>query len=275
MRVHSVILRTASTVFNALLGPHYNEGGNLSSGAPKDIPLPEDDAVALEIIFNALHYRVEAIQDLLSYFVWQSRPINTNCALSIVEGNSNDGTVEILKGLIGPLAELGLDYQLVRSTLNPTTDGSGQRIERLASLRNEALKPLLQHMYDDGPKVEWDVEEAIVIFLTMSLCAWTVRLWDVTTGAHRQTLEGHSREVSHVAFSHGKTIASASGDRTVQLWDTTTGAHRQTFEGHSKWVSYVAFSPDGKTIASASEDKTVRLWDATMGAHAKVARREG
>lgn len=48
-----------------MLGPSYSEGANLSSAAPKDIPLPDDDAEALEIIFNVIHCRTEAIDDPL------------------------------------------------------------------------------------------------------------------------------------------------------------------------------------------------------------------
>jgi WD40 repeat protein len=94
----------------------------------------------------------------------------------------------------------------------------------------------------------------------------TVRLWDVATGAHRQTLEGHSDYVTAVVFSpDGKTLASASSDCTVRLWDVATGAHRQTLKAHSDLVTAVAFSPDGKTLVSASKDGTVRLWDVARG----------
>jgi WD40 repeat protein len=95
----------------------------------------------------------------------------------------------------------------------------------------------------------------------------TIRLWDAATGAALQTLEGHSNEVTSVAFSPvGKVIVSGSHDNTVRLWDAATGAALQTLEGHSTQVTSVAFSPDGKVVVSGSEDHAVRLWHAATGA---------
>ncbi|MBD1929925.1 PD40 domain-containing protein [Trichocoleus sp. FACHB-90] len=71
-------------------------------------------------------------------------------------------------------------------------------------------------------------------------------------------LKGYSG--GNTSFSpDGKTIASASEDKTVKLW-SIDGTELHTFKGHSSKVTSVSFSPDGKTIASASEDKTVKLW---------------
>ena len=81
-----------------------------------------------------------------------------------------------------------------------------------------------------------------------------------------QTLEGHSDDVSSVAFSHDSTrLASASVDKTVKIWDASSGECLQTLEGHSDDVSSVAFSYDSTRLASASGDKTVKIWDASSG----------
>ncbi|KAI1388052.1 alpha-1,3-mannosyltransferase CMT1 [Hypoxylon trugodes] len=64
----------------------------------------------------------------------------SNCVLSIVEGNSNDGTREVLYALRPELKDLVVTYYVQSSELDP---GAGERIEKLAKLRNLALSPLL------------------------------------------------------------------------------------------------------------------------------------
>ncbi|MDE0685935.1 MAG: hypothetical protein OXI63_23660, partial [Candidatus Poribacteria bacterium] len=79
-------------------------------------------------------------------------------------------------------------------------------------------------------------------------------------------LEGHTNSVHRLVFSpNGKTLASASEDRTIRLWDVATGTHKYTLTGHNAWISSIAFSPDGKILASADSEHRIRLWNAVKG----------
>ncbi|KAF5612823.1 alpha-1 3-mannosyltransferase [Fusarium subglutinans] len=62
------------------------------------------------------------------------------CALSLVEGNSPDGTSDILSTLKPFLEDLGLVYFYNSSKINPAQGNA--RIHKLAQLRNLALTPL-------------------------------------------------------------------------------------------------------------------------------------
>ncbi|KAK4071306.1 hypothetical protein Purlil1_13473 [Purpureocillium lilacinum] len=85
-------------------------------------------------------------------------------------------------------------------------------------------------------------------------------------GLCMQTLEGHDRWASSVAFSPDSTlVASGSGDKTIRLWGVATGECVQTLEGHDDSVTSVAFSPDSTLVASGSNDETIRLWRVATG----------
>src|SRR5262249_26398867 len=93
-----------------------------------------------------------------------------------------------------------------------------------------------------------------------------MKLWDVATRRARAVPHGHAHWVHALAFSpDGKTLASASYDRTLKLWEGATGKERRTLGGHTDYVYSVAFSPDGRTLASGAGDGTVRLWEVVTG----------
>ncbi|BDA67787.1 WD-40 repeat protein [Calothrix sp. PCC 7716] len=82
----------------------------------------------------------------------------------------------------------------------------------------------------------------------------------------RNQLNGHTDYIRNANFSHdGKTIVTASDDKTAKVWETTTGKLVSTLTGHSSNVRNANFSPDGKTIVTASNDNTAKVWETTTG----------
>ena len=88
----------------------------------------------------------------------------------------------------------------------------------------------------------------------------SVQVWDASTGAALQQLNGHTDYVNSVAFSHDDVhIVSGSDDKSVRVWDALTGAALQQLNGHIGHVNSVAFSHDDIHIVSGSNDKSVRV----------------
>ena len=74
-----------------------------------------------------------------------------------------------------------------------------------------------------------------------------MRVWDASTGAALQLLNGHTHYVSSVAFSHdGIHIVSGSYDSSVRVWDASTGAALQQLNDH---------------IVSDSEVSSIWVWN--------------
>ncbi|KAJ5306582.1 hypothetical protein N7508_005597 [Penicillium antarcticum] len=79
-----------------------------------------------------------------------------------------------------------------------------------------------------------------------------------------QTLEGHTREVSSIAWSqNGSRIASKSWDNTVKIWDPVTGHCILTLEGAAGEVSSIAWSHH--LLALGAADSIVKIWDTVTG----------
>ncbi|MEV8551872.1 WD40 repeat domain-containing protein [Streptomyces glaucescens] len=94
------------------------------------------------------------------------------------------------------------------------------------------------------------------------------RLVSIVNAPLATPLLGHTGAVYLTSFSpDGRTLATASYDRTVRLWDVSDPTRPKPLgvplAGHTSWVSSAVFSPDGRTLASAGDDGVIRLWDVT------------
>ena len=66
--------------------------------------------------------------------------------------------------------------------------------------------------------------------------------------------------LSQVSFSpNGRTVASASFDKSVKVWDGRSGKFISTLRGHVKAVYQISWSSDNKLLVSGSSDSTVKV----------------
>ncbi|HEX5443192.1 MAG TPA: hypothetical protein VFW87_05160, partial [Pirellulales bacterium] len=65
---------------------------------------------------------------------------------------------------------------------------------------------------------------------------------------------------SAAASPDGKTLATASHDRTVKLWNLDTKQESATLGGFKSSVWAVAFAPSGQMLATGSHSDSLKLW---------------
>ena len=151
---NDTLLRLARPYIRAILDSEDTAFARLACPAPtgdrylhlKDnhTDIPHNHAVLPKFFFALdLHQCARLLPRLIGSIVESIRFLGPqNCALSIVEGRSDDGTFEILSSLREEIERLGAIYYFQSSEIDPT---EGDRIKALAELRNEALQPLLDH----------------------------------------------------------------------------------------------------------------------------------
>ena len=60
----------------------------------------------------------------------------------------------------------------------------------------------------------------------------TARVWDATSGAEINVLNGHNEWIGRVAITpDGARIITASRDKTARFWDARTGAQLAVLKG--------------------------------------------
>jgi WD40 repeat protein/DNA-binding SARP family transcriptional activator len=92
-----------------------------------------------------------------------------------------------------------------------------------------------------------------------------VVIWDARTGAKLHRLEGHSADISFVAFSPDSTrVVSAAEDGKAIVWDTRSGERLHTFAYPPEVMVGATFSPDGERLLIATLGRT-RVVDVSTG----------
>jgi WD40 repeat protein len=93
---------------------------------------------------------------------------------------------------------------------------------------------------------------------------FAVHLFDAVTGQERAAWAGHEAPIEAVAFSpDGKTLASASFDKSVRIWEVATGKEAAVLR-LAEPVHALAFAPDGKSLVTGGGQPSkcdLRLWD--------------
>mmetsp|Transcript_11145 Transcript_11145/g.19485 ORF Transcript_11145/g.19485 Transcript_11145/m.19485 type:complete len:317 (-) Transcript_11145:706-1656(-) len=90
----------------------------------------------------------------------------------------------------------------------------------------------------------------------------TVAIFDVATGKHLNSLQGHFKPVRSLQFlPDSKTLLTACDDMHINLHDVENASLIDAFSGHESWVLSVSAHPSGTCFASGGSDAKVKLWD--------------
>ena len=153
---NATLLQIAPSYIKSIMTPEDGSFPRLDCPAPKgdrydylrDLPTNYSVRHTPSSYFFALdlHQCAHILPRLLGSIVETMRFLGPkNCALSVVEGRSDDGTFEILKLLREEVEGIGATYFLNTNEIHPGAKNGVSRIEALAELRNQALRPLINH----------------------------------------------------------------------------------------------------------------------------------
>jgi WD40 repeat protein/tRNA A-37 threonylcarbamoyl transferase component Bud32 len=91
-------------------------------------------------------------------------------------------------------------------------------------------------------------------------------LWDTTTDPPTVHFLEHRNYVTSLTFSpDGRTLLTASEDRTARLWSVADGTLQGPAFAHQASLDHAAFSADGRLLATAQQDGLVRVWAPAQG----------
>jgi WD40 repeat protein len=145
-----------------------------------------------------------------------------------------------------------------------TFQTGGHLARKLIAVRDAATGVLQRVLSQDGvASVAWSPDGEWILGSTS---VGTALVWDVSTGAERLLLSGHTNSVTGASWSPaGERIVTVSMDGTARVWNVETGAEILKLSGHDGALLGVSWSPDGQRIATAGDDGTARVWNASSG----------
>jgi len=93
-----------------------------------------------------------------------------------------------------------------------------------------------------------------------------VKLFEVPSGKHIRSFEGHTNHVLDVTIkADDTTIASAGADNAIKVWNIETGEQSRTIQNYSKQVTAIQFMGITEDMVSCGGDAAVKMHKSTNG----------
>ena len=95
-----------------------------------------------------------------------------------------------------------------------------------------------------------------------------VKQFEVETGKHIRSFEGHTHHVLGVTWrGDSSRLASAGADNAIKIWNVETGEQHRTIQNYTKQVTSIRFMGVSDNLISGSGDKNVKMHRSNDGAN--------